>query len=277
MSSVIGKNIKKYRTQNGLTQKELGQLVGVTTQAVSKWERGGTPDVELLPCIADVLKVSVDLLFGRKEEILEVEVTKCLSALSADERFHRAFSLCWAIEMGLSGEISINEKMSLDLVDGIEDNFGKTYFSKMMLDNGIISSRLSNQFRYFFLMPQPEEGMKKYIGDIDALQKIFRVLSEKNILKIISYLYSRLNTPISTYLISHNTDLTENEVDAYMDMLCDCNLAQKWVVTTEKGEINSYTFRQESSMIPLLCFAGEINMKNMIDYVVLFNRSKPLF
>ena len=42
--SVIGKQIKRYRTQKGLTQEQLGQLLGVTTQAVSKWERGGTPD-----------------------------------------------------------------------------------------------------------------------------------------------------------------------------------------------------------------------------------------
>lgn len=34
--SVIGKQIKKYRTQKGYTQEQLGQLLGVTTQAVSK-------------------------------------------------------------------------------------------------------------------------------------------------------------------------------------------------------------------------------------------------
>lgn len=36
--------LKKYRTQKGLTQEQLGQLLGVTTQAVPKWERGGTPN-----------------------------------------------------------------------------------------------------------------------------------------------------------------------------------------------------------------------------------------
>ena len=46
--SVLGIQIKKYRTAKGITQEQLGQLVGVTTQAVSKWERGGVPDAELL-------------------------------------------------------------------------------------------------------------------------------------------------------------------------------------------------------------------------------------
>lgn len=68
--SVIGKNIKKYRTAKGITQEELGQLVGVTTQAVSKWECGGTPDAEILPQLSQVLGVSIDALFGREEKSL---------------------------------------------------------------------------------------------------------------------------------------------------------------------------------------------------------------
>ena len=41
---LVSKNIKRIRKEKGLTQEQLGQLLGVTTQAVSKWERGGTPD-----------------------------------------------------------------------------------------------------------------------------------------------------------------------------------------------------------------------------------------
>ena len=47
--SVIGQHIKKYRTARGITQEQLGQLVGVSTQAVSKWECGGTPDAQTRP------------------------------------------------------------------------------------------------------------------------------------------------------------------------------------------------------------------------------------
>lgn len=41
--SVIGEQIKKYRIRKKYTQENLGSMIGVTTQAVSKWERGGTP------------------------------------------------------------------------------------------------------------------------------------------------------------------------------------------------------------------------------------------
>ena len=61
----IGIQISKFRKAAGLTQEELGEAVGVSGQAVSRWECGGAPDVMLLPAIADRLGVTVDALFGR--------------------------------------------------------------------------------------------------------------------------------------------------------------------------------------------------------------------
>ena len=50
----LGKNIKKYRTEAGMTQEELGEAVGVSAQAVSKWENEESmPDTALLLPIAD--------------------------------------------------------------------------------------------------------------------------------------------------------------------------------------------------------------------------------
>ena len=68
----IGENIAKMRKEKGWTQAELGEKLGVSNQAVSKWESGMTfPDVMLLPTIADVFECYIDHLFSReiKEEI----------------------------------------------------------------------------------------------------------------------------------------------------------------------------------------------------------------
>ena len=60
----IGKNIALLRKAKGLTQAELGDLLGVSNQAVSKWESEMTmPDVMLLPTIADTFQCSMDDLF----------------------------------------------------------------------------------------------------------------------------------------------------------------------------------------------------------------------
>lgn len=71
-------------------------------------------------------------------------------------------------------------------------------------------------------------------------------------------MYSRLNTPIAASLISKNTGIESKEVDRCMEILCKNNLATRSSVATADGEIYSYMFHQESSVIPLLCFADEI-------------------
>ena len=94
-------------------------------------------------------------------------------------------------------------------------------------------------------------------------------------LDIIYYMYSRLNTPIATSLISKNTGLDLDEVDRCMEILCQNNLATKSVVATADGDIYTYMFHQESSVIPLLCFADEICKKDFRDFMVSFMRTKP--
>ena len=61
-------DLKSIRKEKGMKQEELAAIVGVSPQAVSKWEQGGMPDAALLPAIADALGVSIDALFGRAEE-----------------------------------------------------------------------------------------------------------------------------------------------------------------------------------------------------------------
>ena len=61
----MGKNIAYFRKSKGYTQEELGQQIGVTNQAVSKWEsEASMPDIMLLPQIAKALDVTLDDLFA---------------------------------------------------------------------------------------------------------------------------------------------------------------------------------------------------------------------
>lgn len=62
----FGERLASYRKNLGLSQEGLAQLVGVTNQAVSKWESDQCcPDIMLLPALADIFEVSIDELFGR--------------------------------------------------------------------------------------------------------------------------------------------------------------------------------------------------------------------
>ena len=77
----IGETIAKLRKEKGLTQGELGGRLGVSNQAVSKWESGMTaPDIMLLPILADEFGCSIDRLFsreGKREAKPEIHYDHC--------------------------------------------------------------------------------------------------------------------------------------------------------------------------------------------------------
>ena len=65
--NIIGTTIAALRREKGLTQDALAAQLGVSAQAVSKWENGlSCPDILMLPEIAELFGVSVDTLFGRE-------------------------------------------------------------------------------------------------------------------------------------------------------------------------------------------------------------------
>ena len=62
----MGKRIADLRKQKGMTQEQLANQVGVTAQAVSKWENDlSCPDISVLPQLAEVLGVTTDELLGK--------------------------------------------------------------------------------------------------------------------------------------------------------------------------------------------------------------------
>ena len=75
MDMTIGKRIAHLRKEKGLTQEELAQHMGISPQAVSKWENDQTcPDISALPKLARLFDVTVDELLEGKEALPAVRV-----------------------------------------------------------------------------------------------------------------------------------------------------------------------------------------------------------
>ena len=76
MNETIGNRITKYRKMKGLTQEALAEQLGVSSQAVSKWENDAScPDISLLPKLCSVLGITTDeLLTGKNDEVRLVPV-----------------------------------------------------------------------------------------------------------------------------------------------------------------------------------------------------------
>jgi Predicted transcriptional regulators len=70
----LADSISRHRRRRGLTQQQLANRLGVSYQAVSKWENGQTcPEITLLPLLADIFQVTLDELFGRDNRTIDLK------------------------------------------------------------------------------------------------------------------------------------------------------------------------------------------------------------
>ncbi len=77
----IGNNIAFLRKQRGITQEELANELGISAQAVSKWENNSScPDVSLLTSIADYFGVTVDALLRAEEKIIDEAINENINS-----------------------------------------------------------------------------------------------------------------------------------------------------------------------------------------------------
>lgn len=81
-NKLFGSTVSYLRNQIGLTQAQLGERLGVSFQAVSKWERGeALPDIGILTDIADILETTTDYLLRSGEVSLSYKGKICVNDL----------------------------------------------------------------------------------------------------------------------------------------------------------------------------------------------------
>lgn len=124
----IGQRIQRLRKSAGLTQEELAEKLGITPQAVSKWENDvSAPDIGVLSELADILGVSCDTLLGKEPQMKFVEATerkdfdkmvlkmKVRSAQGDNVDMNLPLSLISILASnGLGGELKIGKETKID-------------------------------------------------------------------------------------------------------------------------------------------------------------------
>ena len=83
MKETFGQRLARLRKQKGLTQDEIADKIGISPQAVSKWENDiSSPDITIILSLSDILDVSTDELLGK--DIIDPEVVDNKSSGSAN-------------------------------------------------------------------------------------------------------------------------------------------------------------------------------------------------
>lgn len=116
----IGRFIAQMRKDNGLTQQELADLVGVTNKAVSKWECGnGLPEMENIGVLCDKLGVSVnELLSGERiepEKYLQKAESNILNLIEENEKQSNKGSVFMLVMMVISSIVGVGCVVALNM------------------------------------------------------------------------------------------------------------------------------------------------------------------
>lgn len=267
MPGILSEQIAALRKARGLTQEQLGKMVGVTSQAVGKWEKGGAPDVELLPVLSRQLGVTVDALFGLDGgEQIDIEETVYHWMLTVPKA-RRVDRLCRLVWTAAGAVISSKPEDTLD-ISGYESCCESTTAedgkpvrwlrrTRITMEEGAILGVRADDMSFAAIFPEPETGWEPFLEDNDHYRRLFAVLSKPNCLELLEYLHSkppakRRYTPGA---IAKPMGLDAAETQALMESLAELHLLDRVELETEDGLISAYLLSADEALVPLLCIA----------------------
>lgn len=115
----LGTKIRQLRHRDGRTQEALAEALGVTSQAVSRWEASGSyPDMNLIPSIANYFGVTIDELFGytnEREQKIDALVKRIMDMKWENNGIDASMSECIALARNALVEFPGNERLMLCL------------------------------------------------------------------------------------------------------------------------------------------------------------------
>lgn len=189
MENTLGQNLKRIRKELGFKQEQLAEKVGVSPQAVSKWESGGYPDAALLPSIADCLGVTIDELFGREVHRLGIfdHMLMYLNEFENDEKINRLFELCRTAVSSFCGNDEYNEALFPPCKSGCN-------YSQATTNKGFAQCRINSDKAYFLLVPEPDNGYDSVVPYNENYVDLFKFLAMPNTLKVMYFLQTHHGT-----------------------------------------------------------------------------------
>lgn len=285
MELKIGEKISKYRKLKGFTQEQLGESVGVSGQAVSKWENGGVPDTYLLPTISKVLGVSIDALFGvekkisdyTQNEILDDLFKFCLQKMHCKDNridfFKFMFDTIWTVQSAYFG----NESRLL-LKDVVEKNRGNSQITSQIInDEGTTYLSLVENFPFFSAVCDTPEISKKLLSEKN-FSEFFSLLASEDGMKAI--LFTQSATETSQYTADMMAKKIGITLESFLEiepLLVKYGLLNEDSLTLDDSVIKVYHKWSNPEIRPLLMMAYQFINARQCYYDFTCNRTKPYF
>lgn len=273
----LGKRIAFLRKQANLTQEALGKAVGVSAQAVSKWENGGAPDVELLPTVADALGVTMDGLFGLQEgktPDMEKLLFQYIGTAPMAQRMERLCRLVWAGIQGIVPEGIQGE--SLDYVEKSSSG-GVPIFTALSDDNGFILGCPSRELHYFFLYPEPEKGYGAFLGELEQVRDMLGCLSRPGRLELLLWLHREKPEGyiFTARSAAKGCGISEQAAKDGLEDLADRHLLLRMVLSDGEDQLSVYQSTRHTGLLPFLMMCQWMEVEERNYFIGYEARKKP--
>lgn len=276
MAKRIGKKIRSLRRAKHCTQSELAAVAGVSVQAVSKWECGGTPDIDLLPRIADFFGVSIDSLYGRSfdpQAPIEGQVFEAVANHTEARRVDRCFDLQWAAFKGLAGLPGI-ESLGYAKEGQANQDCTRAYVN---FEEGMAYLCAEEGGRSLFFMPEPSGGYQSLLDDAEAYQSFFARLGQPYVMRFFFFLLERSELPFSAAFAGKSLRIPADEMDVLLQSFVHEGWIQREYVELDTGAREIYRPVPMLPFIPMLYYASELFRPVQLWYLSHAKRKRPFF
>ena len=246
--TIVGEQIQKFRKEKALTQRELGERIGVSGSAVSQWESGGTPDISLLPALSDVLGVTVDALFGRTgaaREDMAQAVEGYIDSLPEDRRWGEMVSLVHsAIVSGCMGKNG-------EIVNIGSRDFEETYLSP----KGVITGISTGGRSFLSVIHNGENEADDLLSCDEKVCRLFAALSEPHALALLVRLYREPPKFHTAGALALLMGMAREELQEILAEFTRLRLTEELSQETEEGSVKAYKVNLTGATVPFLAAA----------------------
>jgi len=260
MPNILSERIAALRKERGFTQEQLGKMVGVSSQAVGKWEKGGAPDVELLPVLSRRLGVTIDALFGLEggEQInVEEVVGRWLRGFPNEDRLNQFCRLVWSsVKYFLPDGLNMPEIGYLETCQSHWDDVKeRLMLSQCWGGGGILVDVHAEDLSFVTLWPKPEKGYAQWFAPKSEYRRLFEVLAKPGCLELLGYLCSRKPSYLSPTVAAKHLKMSRETVEELLDALTERDILYTVDLEVEDGEVKAYRVAEPLKLVPFLYLA----------------------
>ena len=204
----LGERIADFRRERGITQENLAGTIGISPQAISKWENNATmPDIMLLPIIADTLGVTIDELFGIRHKVQEKPIN-CEETPKAV--YDQILNTMWKHE-------NID-----DFAERAKAQFAKNPYQHSGFVSEAAGAVYANKDIALAYLPDDKESLKLLENEETA--EFLKMLSDKNVRLVLAYQFENPEKAFTASSVAAKVGISEEEAKVALEKLFECNM-----------------------------------------------------